>query len=265
MNTSDDILLEKYFRGHLNEQEQLEFNERNDDPKFVEQFKIEKQLFESLNEHNWSFADHVNPETVSEYQKLFESDDIKKLRSTLKELSQNKENAHVRKLNWRPFMYAAAAVGMLLIALISYNTESTDVNDIYATYYDVNELTYSAVRSVDSNDNLYNARELFFERNYDKALALMNESSTQDGIDSPELLLMKGISLTELGKYEEAELMYDTLIASEFIDAQKGYWYKGLLFLKKGDASQALDIFKKIELENLYNSKKASEIIELLE
>ncbi|GAK94783.1 hypothetical protein JCM19298_358 [Nonlabens ulvanivorans] len=54
------------------------------------------------------------------------------------------------------------------------------------------------------------------------------------------------------------------MISSNFLDAEKGYWYKGLLYLKKGDEKNALMIFNKIERENLYNANKATEIIELL-
>lgn len=265
MNTSDDILLEKYFRGHLSEQELLVFNERKKDPTFVEQLNIEQQLFNSLNDSSWSFTENVDAKIVTEYQELFESEEINDLKATLKTLNNKQHDSKVRSLNWKPIVLTVAAAVVLIITIFSFNNQPVDSSEIYASYYKVDDLTYSIVRSADLENSLQEAQQLFFEEQYEEALLLIDKHISQKGLDSPELYLMKGISLTELGSYQQAQLTYDSLINSDFLDAQKGYWYKGLMYLKKGDTEQALTLFKKIESENYYNSSQASEIIKMLE
>jgi len=265
MKMSDEILLEKYFRNFLNEEEKNLFEKRKLDSAFNEQFIIEKQLFESLNEKKWSFIDNVDEQTISEYKELFNSEDIQKLKLTLSNGDFNKVDIASRQFNWKPFIYAAAASVVLLISVFGFNNNSSDVEDIYATYLDKSQLTYSVVRDGNSDNGIDKVRELFFENDYEQVTLLIEDyiQESESG-DLPTLYLMKGVSLTELGSFEKAIAVYEQLINSDYLDAEKGYWYKGLLYLKKGDADNALTMFQKIETEKLYNHNKAAEIVELL-
>ena len=68
----------------------------------------------------------------------------------------------------------------------------------------------------------------------------------------------------ESGNLENAKTTFDQLIESDLLDASKGYWYKALLFLKKGEEQEAKVILEKIKSESLYNSLKAGELLEEL-
>ncbi len=262
MITPDDLLLERYFRDSLNSEEIKQFENRKRDPKFLEQFVLEKQLFESLNEKSWNYASNIDQTIICEYQELFESADIKKLKSTLNMISSEKAT---KNFNWRPFFYAAAAVVIVILSISGFNNESSSPEDIYISYFDKSELTYSIVRSGNTEPFLNKITELFLNGEYELAIPLIEETISNNENDIPVLYIMKGVSLTEMGSYEDASIVYDKLIASDYLDAQKGYWYKALLHLKKGDVEKALLIFNKIKNENLYNSDKSAEIIELME
>jgi anti-sigma-K factor RskA len=66
----DDILIDNYLKGLLSENDQKSFLERlESDTDFSKIFKLEKQLFNSLNEESWSFVENKNTD-VSAYLKL---------------------------------------------------------------------------------------------------------------------------------------------------------------------------------------------------
>lgn len=264
MKTSDEILLEKYFREGLNSQEQILFNSRMLDPSFNDQFVLEKQLFECFNENEWSFVENTDQQTVEEYQQLFESDDIQRLKSTLKDGDFGKSKPVVQSINWKPIIYAVAAAIVLVISIFSFTGDTLQANEVYASYLDKNQLTYTVVRGAGDNVSLNNIQDLFFQNKYKEVLPLINDQIANHDTDIPTLLIMKGISLTELNKFEEAVIVYDQLINSDYLDSQKGYWYKGLLFLKKEETENAVAILKKIKDKKLYNHDKAVEIIDLL-
>ncbi|WP_435681361.1 tetratricopeptide repeat protein [Nonlabens sp.] len=259
---TDNILLEKFFKDQLNDNEKDLFEKRKLDPEFMEQLVLEKQLYDTFNDNSWSFANSVDKAIVEDYQESFESEDIQKLKNTLDSISSGNTTYH---FNWKPLLFAAAAIVVIILSISGFNNDSSNADDLYAAYFDKNEVIYSVVRSSENETTFNKASELYLNGDYKLALPLINETITNFENDLPTLLIMKGISLTELGSYEQAAVVYDELIESNYIDSQKGYWYKGLLILKKGEVEKALVIFNKIKNEELYNSSKASEIIEILE
>ncbi|EAS19344.1 hypothetical protein BBFL7_00811 [Flavobacteria bacterium BBFL7] len=265
MTTPDNILLEKFFRNSLSKEDQVQFDLRKKDSAFVEQLILEKQLHDTFNNAGWSFANNVDQTVVEEYQDLFNDEEIVNLKATLKNMNHVSEPLKSRyDFRWKHLIYAAAASVVIIISISQFNGTSTSPEHVYATYLDKNQLTYSIVRDGNSQSSLDEATALFLNEKYGEAMPIIENSMNTSQDNLPTFYLLKGISLMEMGSYEEAIKTYDQLISSNFLDAEKGYWYKGLLYLKKGDEANALLIFNKIEKENLYNSSKAREIIELL-
>lgn len=265
MSTQDDLLIEKYFRESLNKQENIFLEERKLDQEFNDRFILEQHLFKSLGDQEWSFAQNLNSEKVTKYQKLFEAPEIIILKSTLEEIRNNQTVDFKNEFVWKPFAYAVAAVILVLIGVSSFNNSTTSSQELYSNYLDKGELTYYVVRSVSNDVSVDSAQQLFFKGKYKKALPYIQLQMEKPGVDLPAFQLMKGVSLIELKKYNDALVVFDQLIASDYLDAQKGYWYKGLLYLKKGEKQNAQNIFMKIKEEKLYNFEQASEILESLE
>ncbi|PQJ30676.1 hypothetical protein BST92_01440 [Nonlabens arenilitoris] len=265
MITPDDILLEKYFKNSLTEEDHLQFKIRKQDSKFVEKLILEKQLHDTFNDAGWSFANNVDKSVIKEYQDLFNDDDIVKLKATLKNIDHAGEPLKSRyDFRWKHLIYAAAASVVIIISVSQFNGINSSPEHVYATYLDKNQLTYSIVRDGENQGSLDEATALFIDEKYSEAMPIIENSINTSQQNLPTFYLLKGISLMEMGSYDEALTTYNQLISSNFLDAEKGYWYKGLLYLKKGDEANALIIFNKIEKENLYNASKATEIIELL-
>lgn len=265
MITPDDLLLEKYFKNSLSNEEHVQFEVRKKDSKFVEQLIIEKQLHDTFHKAGWSFANNVDKSVITEYQDLFDDEDIVNLKATLKKIDHSGESLKSSyDFRWKHLIYAAAASVVIIISVSQFNGTDSNPEHVYATYLDKNQLTYSIVRDGDTQSALDEATTLFIDEKYNEAMPIIENSIITSQENLPAFYLLKGISLMEMGDYDEAIIAYDQLISSNFLDAEKGYWYKGLLYLKKGDEKNALMIFNKIEKENLYNANKATEIIELL-
>ena len=66
----------------------------------------------------------------------------------------------------------------------------------------------------------------------------------------------------QMNKTDAAERTFMALTKSEFIDAEKGYWYLALLHLKNNEIELSKNILTKIVSESLYNKDKAKELLE---
>ncbi len=81
MSLEEDILIEKYLKNELSDNEKASFLEKvNTNPEFKAQFILEKQLFESLNEEDWSFIENPNKDEIEQYTAIYKSDDVKKVK-----------------------------------------------------------------------------------------------------------------------------------------------------------------------------------------
>ena len=84
---------------------------------------------------------------------------------------------------------------------------------------------------------------------------LKNNSSNSN------LYLYLGISQMELNQFEESQKTLNSLINSNLIDSEKGYWFKGLSYLKSNRINEAKIMFQKIIDNSYYSHLKASEIL----
>lgn len=74
------------------------------------------------------------------------------------------------------------------------------------------------------------------------------------------------LSLSQMGmeSYTEAEATLDEFIQSDLLESSKGYWYKALLFLARGDLPDSEKILRRIIDEKLYNYQLAEELLDEL-
>ena len=68
----------------------------------------------------------------------------------------------------------------------------------------------------------------------------------------------------ELNQFQEAEKTLNSLISSNLIDAEKGYWFKSLLYLKSNQIEKVKATLSLIIKNSYFNNKKARELLESL-
>lgn len=254
----DEILIDNYLKGLLSEDEKKSFLERlNSDSNFKAKFELEKQLFDTLNDDSWSFVEDQS-DAVNDYVKLLNEDDLINLKKSLATANFN-NNANKLKPTKRLFYYLAAASIIVLIGFQLFFNQSVSNQELYNNYVALDDLPSFVSRS-DSNEDLANAQKLFEDKKYEDALTIF-QSQLNENSDQSNVLIYQGLAQTELDKFDDAEATFNTLINSNLLDSEKGYWYKALLFIKIDRVEDAKQLLNKIINESLFNHEKAKQLL----
>ncbi|WP_179020840.1 CDC27 family protein [Winogradskyella forsetii] len=255
----DDILIDNYLKGLLSKNERESFLVRlESDDVFKEQFQLEEGLFNALDDNSWSFIEDKNPE-IEDYKKLLQQEDLKDLKKTLAK-TNSEFNSKNRKPTKRLFYYLAAASIVVLLAFQFFFNKTVSNQELYNDYIALYDLPSFVSRS-DSSNQLVKAQNLFENKKYEEALVIFQSLERQSenlGI----LYVYEGIAQSELGKYYEAENTFNSLINSNLLDAEKGHWYKALLFIKSDKIEDAKKILNDIVSKDLYKNVEAKALLE---
>ncbi|WP_299336035.1 hypothetical protein [uncultured Psychroserpens sp.] len=264
MTEKDYILIDNYLKGTLSETEmELVLERLKVDADFSKQFKLEAELFETLNDEEWSFVSEKSPE-VEEYKLLLNEGGMQDLKHTIDKVSKQKDNT-TRKLNKSFFYYLAAASIVVFLGFQLFFNQSVSGKALYNDYVSLSELPSFATRS-NANEiekQLVNAQILFEKKNYKESLAIF-ESVLGTESSNISLYLYTGLAQVELNQFKKAEITYDNLINNPSIDGSMGYWYKALLYLKQDRLDDSKVVLNTVVSKKLYNYKKAEELLSQL-
>ncbi len=261
MNLEDDILIEHFLRNKLSKEDKSQFLKRIENDKyFKEAFLIEKQLFESLNNEEWSFAENINVEEIEEYEELFNSEETLKLKNKIERVSFNYKK-NIKRKRIITFVTSIAAVILLFVILNNSFNSSIDFEKIYSENIELKKMPSFISRGEESSiTNLIVAEKLFKEKKYKESVSKFDEVLLKNK-ENGSIYVYKAIAHIELGQYHKAEGVLNKLINSDLIDAQKGYWYKGLLFIKSNKLEKAKELLNMIVEKSYFKNKKAKKIL----
>lgn len=254
-----------FLRGDLTKAELEKFNARlESDGDFKRQFEIEQKLFLALGDTNWATTSSSDPGFEQMY-KAASSDEIKQLDQLLTQRRTGSKEAKVIPLYKKPWFKWVAAiivVGLVVSSLLLGGKQSPE--ELYASYLNLEEVPTLTVRGSDTIALNNKLEALFASADYDGFLSVFE--NTGDGLEpNPTLLTYAGLAYLKTDRDKMALKSFDQLIASTFLDAQRGYWYKALVYLKMGQSEQAKTILQKIDSESLYKAESAREILEKLQ
>lgn len=260
---SEDILIYNFLKGKLSEKENADFIQRvKTDSDFKEKFSFEKELYQSLNENEWSFLEAKTKE-VKEYKAIFENDTIKTIKEQLKTENVLYQNSENKKHNKKIFYYVAAAVLALLIAVYQIVLPKDNPQNLIENYIENTDLPSISVRGGHQNE-LTKAQNLFENKKYKEALLIFEKELQNPKNTIATIYLYVGVSQLKLNRLDEAEITFNTLINSKLLDSSKGYWYKALLYVKKNEIKESKDLLNKIIISKWYNYKQAKKLLEEL-
>lgn len=262
MNINDDILITQYLNNTLSDQERKNVLDRMvNDAEFKEKVLFEKQLLDTFDENKWSFIENTNAAAVKEYSELFKKEE--KLKQALEDAKINFNTPKKTNFNW--YLYASAAMIVLLIAIVPFVNNSSSSSELYATYINTTELPSLSIRGNDSNDIRTKAQHLFEQKKYEEALVILNKELDLSKKQTATVYLYMGISQMELNQFEKATTTFNELLNSGLMDAPKGYWYKALLYLKMKNKKDAVTILNTISSQKLYNYEQANDLLKELD
>ncbi len=261
MSIEEDILIERYLNDNLSEQELKDFLVRlRTDIEFSERVTFERQLKASFNEDSWSSIDeNTESELIDAYKEVYRSNDIRVLEQELNHATTKYKTSKKTKI-FRLMLYASAAVIALLVVLNTFSSAYTS-NELYGEMLDLNRLSSFISRENANENELVKAQLLFEEEAYEKAAAIFEkELIALESSEDANIYLYLGISQMEIDDFENSEITFNKLISSNLIDAEKGKWYKALLFLKMERIEDCKKLLEEIITLNSYNSDKAKKL-----
>lgn len=261
MNLEDDILIEQFLRNELSEQEKESFLERvKNDTNFREEYLLEKQLFESLNEEEWSFAENIDNKETDELEALFESKEIQNLKEVIKKASTKPKVSRGKVISFLSGFAAAVVLGFLILKPM-FSPSVLDTNVLYAEYVDFNNLPSFTERGVDdSKGTLIEAEKLFKQKKYDESVVIFQEFLNENRSESGAYIYA-ALAQAELKNFDKAIEILDTLKESDLVDAEKAYWYKSLVYLKEKQTEKAITELQHIIDNSFFNKEKAEELL----
>jgi len=262
MSLEDDILIDKFIEKTLSNEDLDAFLKRMDaDKDFEKKVRLEQQLRETLNDDDWSFNSKQTEDGQS-YEEMYKSDAIKKLQKTIQDVNTSYQKPKINnRIKWISFASAAAIA--FIIALKVFNTNVSSY-ELYESYSNHSNLP-SYISREDGNENdLIKAQLLFENKEYEKSMQLFRKELKNSSKPDAGIYLYLGIAQTELDDFGSAEKTFNTLSNSDLLDAQKGAWFKALLYLKMDQPKKSKEILKEIIEQNLYNAEKAEELLKKL-
>ena len=166
------------------------------------------------------------------------------------------------------YLYSSAAVIALLISVYLFNPKNQTSEEIY--YSHLNTIKLPSITNRGNEEEIINqaqkdkislGKNYFDAKEYQKVVALFSEE-LKNGTENSIIYLSLAISQMELNQFLEAEKTLNSLIKSDLIDAEKGYWLKSLLYLKSEQLEKAKVILSLIIKNSYYNNKKAKVVLE---
>jgi hypothetical protein len=240
MKKTNEILLEKYFKGVLNSEEQLEFQKLLDtDKEFSEEYKFQNKLKNVI---------------ITE-----ERNDLKKFLSVIE---NNK-----KKKNYS-FYYLAIAAGFTIlvsISLFNFLNRPPDYNQLYITHFEVYpNVIAPTVRDSNVIDNTtLEAFRLYDDKNYQSAAVAFNTIFEETGEDYAYFYY--AVSLMANENTEQAINAFKSHQWSE----PENYntvtdWYIGLGYLKLKNKEKATEYILKVAYSKMPLATRAREILRKL-
>ena len=266
MSEQDDILIERFLKDQLSEEEkQLVLERLESDPEFKEKIDLERSLMESLDEKDWHFVNEYNEEEVKEYTEILKSEELKDLKKELQRLNdlQPKQKV-VNGVNWRRIGLSAAAVIAIMFAVFTFTNNSESPQELYVEYLEDTKLP-SLVSRAGTDDDVSRVPALYKAKDFEKALSILNRELNSNPNNDASILIYKGVAEMQLGNNIAAELAFDTLLNSDLIDAQKGHWYKALLQLKQENIEGAKPILEHIVSKQLFKAESAEQLLKKID
>lgn len=257
MKIEDDILIERFLKGNLSKEERASLlNRLRSDSQFKERVGLEKQLSESLNENSWNFAQNASSQEIREFEAILNSNETLKIKHAIQEAQEDYNKSQKPSKNW--FLYAAAAVAIVLFSTFLFDEKPASNQDLFASY--LKETTLVSLVDRGAYDSIFNAVQTSFDnQKYEEVVHSL--SQVIDSVQNGNAYIYLAISQMELEKYSNAENTLDKLITSNLLDSQKGYWYRSLLYLKSNQLEKTKKELQLIIDSSFYKSMEAKQLL----
>ena len=162
------------------------------------------------------------------------------------------------------YLYTAIAMAASLVLLFSiFLPQMSNNSTSYGQYAMIEPLDLTTKGAIDDLTLTTNLQEAYNSKDYAKALPQI-EAYLAAAPKDMDVLLAKGISLTELEKYSEAHQAF-AHIKSLRPRLKKYQWFDAQCHLKEGNLEQAKALLMDLVATKAYNHKQAQKLLATFE
>lgn len=223
------LLIDRYLANELSAEEQR---------KFEEKLKVDSELAEKVRVYR-ALSENLRSRFTREQEET-------QLRENLSVISQlefgTEKSARVVSIRW---YHWAAAASVALLAVAWFYTRTATFPEY--TQYAFHESLSLAERGDDSLK--HQAEQAFNSKQYAQAVNYFDKLLAVDPSDN-ELQLYKGVSLLELDRISEAELLFNGIKDSNSVYKDKAIWYLALSALKQKHYDQCKMLLERIQTDS---------------
>jgi tetratricopeptide (TPR) repeat protein len=249
-----------FLRDELTQTKRQEFiNSLANNAELAQELELQKRLYDSLGAQSWSSSTSDNLEFKA-LAAIAKSEQIKQLKQVLETTSLSHKSSSGWSIlkNWR--VLSAAAVVLAIVGIFSILDTGPNYQELFYEYQQKSSIS-STIERGDNNDSIALEIELAYRN---KAFARVLELSNVfvlKNTKNASVYLFLGDSYTQLDRFDEALITYDSLIKSDLLDSPKGYWFKALTYLKMKDLTNTKATLEYIVANKLYNDALAAELL----
>lgn len=230
MENEDDLLIQKYLNGALEEPEKQAFQERlKVDTAFKEVFTFRKSV-------DIFFKKETGLPVLEAQFETFGKEFF------VESATEQQTKAKVIPMYKKPIWIAlgAVAASIALILLLYIPSLHKDLYQQYAVHQSIN-----LVEKSDTTTSIAQAESYFNKGNYDQAYPSLKEY-LQANTENQRAQLALGISALELGKQEEAISIFTTIHEGTSLLKASGTWYLALAYVKQKEFEKAKTLLLQI-------------------
>jgi hypothetical protein len=264
MTLQEDKFIEQFLKGELNIKEKdffLKKMESDDD--FRKRVSFEQELFDRLGNNDLNFVKKTTNDELTFYENKIQQSTTKNIQKHISEASKSYHTKQKNKINLTKILSVAASITLLFSIFFFNNSKKNTTKELYNFYFSTEDIPSLVDRT--SNTKIANAEILFLKKDYKKAFQIFNESlQSSDTQTHSSIYLYLSICQIKENLFDDAETTLNQLISSDLIDSEKGYWYKGMLYLKTNSIEKLKNVLKLIIAEKYFNYKKAEELLNKL-
>ena len=248
MMMEDDILIARFLRNELSNEEQASFLKRlESDPLFKEQVQLEEQLLHLLGETYWSYATNDTNNKIEAYKSILKTDDTHELKTTIskaienykrKQLKDEKKEVSLRKNNFQLVIRIAAVLVIFCSLFWYFSNSSIDHKALTEAAWQKNIGLDFTVRNGSSDSTkatLAKALDLYTTKEYNEALHTLKAYSASSK-HYKDILLIRALSYHQLNK---TTIAFQTLDSVALYAPDISKWYKGLIHLENDELKKA--------------------------
>ncbi|WAC03622.1 tetratricopeptide repeat protein [Lacinutrix neustonica] len=222
-------------------------------------------------EDGWDFIDeHKNNDALDALETLLKSKEFQHKKKVIQRAGdlyfKNEKSKGVS--NKKPQLYFALAIAAALVLFfgILFKDSGLTSTEVYSNNSNWDELPSLVSRGETNAVLLSKGEDAFTNKDYPLAEARFSAYVDTNKEVSITALLYLGVSQLELENYTSALENFQKIIDSNTLDHSKGYWYKALVYFKKGDKENAIKTLEIIATNpEYYKHSKAKEILEALQ